>query len=930
MDTVVEGPSQALAAQGAPRELPDSQRLPHLLATKLAPPASRAGLLPRPRLAACLDSAVAQGRKLILISAPAGFGKTTLLVEWLASRRATPPGSPAEDQRQPMQVAWLSLDDTDNHLGQFLAYLIAALETVRPGVGAEAWTLLRTRSEQPPAHAILTVLLNALAEPAGPLVLVLDDYHTIALQTIHEALAFLLDRMPPRMCVVITSRADPSLPLARLRVRGLLAEVRAADLRFTGPEATELFDRVHQIQLAPDDVATLEVRTEGWAAGLQLAALSLQQQDPTSIPAFLANFTGSHAYVFDYLADEVFQQQPDEVRTFLMQTAILPRLCGPLCAAVTGRSDAQTLLEQLERANLFLIGLDSNRRWYRYHQLFRDFLRERLERVVEPEGRALLHRRAGAWFEQAGLPGEAIEHVISAGAWEDARRCIAPLMADERLYEHVLDWPRWLAALPDAALQDDPEQCLRFAWILIFTGQIALAKRPLDLAEAVWLASGNQPKLGEVLGWRATVCFVKRDAQRAIENAREALARLPAQASDQRGIFTLVLGLSEIELGHVGAALDQLAVAQAALEHSKETFFALATLLGQARASLLQGKLQQAAGLCQRVIQLGGGDLHHTGPGPYRDIGKLYYEWNELTEAERALSEGLTIGQRSGRSRFYPSVYSLLARVAQARGNPALASSLIEQSLTAAQLLGSPRDIAEAEAGKAWLRLTQGDLASAERWLAAHVPAADAEVDYVHQEEYLMLARVRLAEEQASGSVDTGAVVDLLERLLRAAETDGRASDQIAILVLLARAHAAGRDPERALASLAAALGLAEPEGFVRTFVDEGEPLRSLLRAQLPHTEAGGRMRAYIDRLLDAFPPAEAAAPPPPPAPALLSDRERDILLLLAGGRSLQEIAASLIISVHTARTHVKHIYAKLEVHNRVEALDRARALRLL
>jgi LuxR family transcriptional regulator, maltose regulon positive regulatory protein len=453
----------------------------HLLSTKYALPASRANMVPRPRLAELLDAAMSQGRKLILIAAPAGFGKTTLLVEWLTARtedrglRAERVSSALSPQSSVLntRVAWLSLDDTDNQLAQFLAYLIAALETVRPGIGAEPWALLRTQVAHPPTQAILTMLVNALGDSPDRLVLALDDYHTITLQAIHEAVAFLLERMPPHMHIIMTTRADPPLPLAQLRVRGQLAEVRAADLRFTSDEAVYFFDHVHDVHLPTDALTTLETRTEGWVAGLQLAALSLLQQDAAQIPAFISEFTGSHAYVFDYLADEVFQRQPDAVRTFLMQTAILARLCGPLCAAVTGQEDAPMLLERLDQSNLFLIRLDSRRQWYRYHQLFRDFLCERLERAVGAAGCALLHRRASAWFEQEGLIGEAIDHALNAQAWEDAIRCLTPLTASERLYEYYLDWPRWLVALPDAVLQDVPDLCLRLAWILMFTGHVA-------------------------------------------------------------------------------------------------------------------------------------------------------------------------------------------------------------------------------------------------------------------------------------------------------------------------------------------------------------------------------------------------------------------------------------------------------------------------
>jgi hypothetical protein len=341
--------------------LPDDLQSLHLLTTKLAIPVSHPSLVPRPRLVERLDAAMRQGQKLILISAPAGFGKTTAVVEWLAAKakgkRQKVKEHAAADANVlpfpfslvPFQVAWLSLDDGDNHLGQFLAYLIAALETVRPHIGAESWAMLRTHAEQSPARAILTTLVNALADQAEPLMLVLDDYHTITLQAIHEAVVFLLDRMPPQLHIIMTARAAPPLSLARLRVRGQLTEVRAADLRFTHGETTDLFDRIHGVHLPSDVVTTLEARTEGWAAGLQLAALSLQHQDAAQIPIFLADFTGSHTYVFDYLADEVFQHQPDVMRSFLMQTAILARLCGPLCAAVTGQDDAQTLLQSRAR-----------------------------------------------------------------------------------------------------------------------------------------------------------------------------------------------------------------------------------------------------------------------------------------------------------------------------------------------------------------------------------------------------------------------------------------------------------------------------------------------------------------------------------------------------------------------------------------------------
>jgi LuxR family transcriptional regulator, maltose regulon positive regulatory protein len=616
------------------------------------------------------------------------------------------------------------------------------------------------------------------------------------------------------------------------------------------------------------------------------------------------------------------------MRSFLMQTAILARLCGPLCAAVTGQDDAQTLLEHMNQANLFLIRLDNHRHWYRYHQLFRDFLRECLERAVGSAGCALLHRRASAWFEQEGLVGEAIDHALSAQAWDEVIHYLTPLMVNERMYEYYLDWPRWQAALPDVVLRNRPELCLRLAWILIFTGHIEAAERPLHLAEAVWQAAGNQPKVGEVLGRRAFACYWRRDFLRAMNLAHQALARLPAESAEQRAMVTCIMGISNLELGHRASAMEQLVVAHEALGYSSETFFSLAAATGLARTYQLQGHLQRAAALYQDVIQRGVSAPHQQGPAPYVYLGVVYYEWNDLTAAERTLREGIAVGQRTGRVRYWLRAYGALARVLWALGDVAQAHTMIEQSLAAAQILGSPRDIAEAQAQQMWW-LMQGELPAAVRALDA-----DAPVPYEYQAEYLMLARIRIAQEwQAPGSGDLDAAVRLLNRLLQMAEADERMSDQILSLALLALAHAARGDSSQALASLVSALALAEPEGYIRTFVDEGLPMRSLLlsqRAQLPNSESSIRLRGYIDRLLNTFSSAVVAAPPPSPAQSPLSERERSILQLIADGRSVQEIATLLIISVHTARTHVKHIYAKLEAHNRVQALEHARALRLL
>jgi LuxR family maltose regulon positive regulatory protein len=898
----------------------DAQSL-HLLATKLAIPPSRTSLVPRPHVLSRFDSVIAQRQRLLLVAAPAGFGKTTMIAEWLRSAGNC-------------SVAWLALDDADNQLNLFLAYLIAALETVLPRIGAEAWTMLRGRAAQPPTQAILTSLINALAKHTDEIIVALDDYHTISLQAIHEAIAFLLEHMPAHMHIIITTRADPPLPLARLRARGQLAEVRAADLRFTRDEAIYLFEQIHHIALSPDAVTALEVRTEGWATGLQLAALSLHQQDATHISSFLAEFSGSHTYVFAYLAEEVFQKQPDHVRQFLVQTTILERLCAPLCAAVTGLDDAQATLEQVELANLFLMPLDTNRRWYRYHPLFRDFLRVHLERGAEAADRALLYRRASAWFEQQDLAGEAIDYALQAESWGDALRCLAPLTASERLYEYYLDWPRWIAALPDAALGGAPDLCLRLAWILTFIGHVEAAERPLAVAEAVWRTAGKQEKVGEVLCWRAVVLLFRSDFPRAQQFAQDALVALPAEAREARAISSLVLGSCYFEYGHILPAARPLLLAHETLQHSSDMFYAFAAAYSLAEVYRLQGHLRRAAALHQELIQRAASALHQSGPAVYIALGTILYEWNDLAAAEHTLREGIAIGLRTGRGRYRPRAYTVLAQVLWARGDIAQTHHTVGQALALSRSLGNLRIIAEVEAQQAWLWLVQGDQAAVERWLDLHRRDHADEPTVERLSEHLMCARIRIAQErQEPGSVDLAATVRLLHRLLQAAEDDERVSDCIAIRVLLALAGAAKRDPHQAFVPLTAALGLAEPEAYIRTFVDEGAPMQSLLidqRTRLAARDVDKHLLAYVDRLLEAFPPDVRAAPSTPTKAQLLSEREQAVLRLLAAGLSIQEIAASLIISSHTARTHVKHIYAKLDVHNRVQALARARSLQLL
>jgi LuxR family maltose regulon positive regulatory protein len=616
-------------------------------------------------------------------------------------------------------------------------------------------------------------------------------------------------------------------------------------------------------------------------------------------------------------------------------------MCGPLCAAVTGQNDAQALLEDLDQANLFLVRLDSHRRWYRYHHLFHDFLSEQLERALQPADRAALYLRASAWFEQQGLVDEAIGYALSAQAWSDALRCMTPLMASQRFYEYYLDWPRWLAALPDAALAAELDLCRRLAWILIFTGHVEAAGRPLTLAETAWRSAGNHAKVGELLGLRAMAWGWKGDFARAIQAAQQALNMLPADAVDRQGLPAYVLGASDLQLGHIGSATEWLSAASAVTQsepvgaqNPSELFLSLAATASLARAHQLRGDLRHAAGLYRDVIRRMGSTAYLQVPSALIYSGSLYYEWNDLAEAERMLREGIAVAKRIGRDRYWPSAWGLLARILWAGGNAQEAAAMAARALAVARALDNSPDIAEADALQAWLWLAQGDLAAALGWLNTRAPALPGPVAYTDQAEYLMLARICIAQAQrAPGSVDLRAIVRQLEQLLQLAEADQRMGNRVTILALLALAQAAGGDSTQALQLLVSAIGLAKPEGYIRTFVDEGAPMRALLqtlRGQLPLMKLGRELLVYADQLVEAFPPDVSAYPSPAPASPLLSGREQAVLELIAEGCTIPEIAASLVISAHTARTHVKNIYAKLDAHNRVQAIDRARALQLL
>ncbi len=903
-----------------------------LLVTKLYIPPASHNLVSRPRLTARLNDGLRC--PLTLVSAPAGFGKTTLLSEWIHSLALTPAPSSSGRGEMEARAAWVSLDCGDNDPARFWAYFIAALETLQAGIGESAMALLQS-SPMPPVEMFLTSLINAVAAIPQDFALVLDDYHVIESQAVHDAVAFLLDHLPPAMHLIIASRADPPLPLPRLRARGQLVELRAADLRFTPDEAAAFLNQVMSLGLTPEHIATLENRTEGWIAGLQLAALSMQGRE--DISGFLAAFAGSQHYILDYLVEEVLQRQPAGIQTFLLRTSILDRMTGPLCDAVLGEmspASGQETLDYLEHANLFIIPLDDRRQWYRYHHLFGEFLRSRLKQV-QPEHVVGLHRRAAEWYEQGvaslgdkGLAIDAIRHALEAADFERAARLIEQHARETLMRGETGTLQGWLRALPESLVRARPYLGLARAWSLVVAGQLDIAEPYVQ--EATQLAAPADVKIqGEAAALNAFIATLRGDVPRAIEFARQALECLPADDLFLRGLAALNLGMAYDISEDIAAASQAYTEAQAIGQAAGNSLLSLMAMVQLADLKVQQGQLRAAGDLYQQAIRLASGpgkQLPFTGVA-YASLGRLLYEWNDLDGAARCLTTCVDLGRQwiSADMRLTGSVS--LAQVRQAQGDAASAQELsreAEQTMRHGQMVSPPTvGVARAYQARLWLR--QGAIEAAVRWADEHRARSGDTAGYpgyLRHIEGASWARVLMAQGQMESAAD------LLESLRRAAESAGQMGYVIELMALQALVFQSVGDSARAATTLAQALQLAEPEGYGRTFVDEGEPMRALIeRLEI----RDWRLKTYVQRLLASF----ELSPTPisnlqSPISDLLSEREREVLRLIADGLSNQEIAARLVVAVSTIKTHINNVYAKLDVRNRTQAVARARELDLL
>ena len=906
-----------------------------LLATKLHIPRPRPQLVHRPRLIQRLQQSLQ--RPLTLLSAPAGFGKSTLLADWLASCA--------------IPVVWLSLEPSDNEPIRFLSSLIAALQTCDPQLETRLQALLHPL-HSPSLEAMLAVLLN---EPAVQvieqhhLVLVLEDYQVITAAPIHHALSFLLDHLPPEVHLVLATRKDPPLPLARLRGQDALVELRAADLQFTQEETATYLVEVMGLPLSAEQSALLQARTEGWITGLHLAALSLLDHDDPA--GFIAAFSGSHRYVVDYLLEEVLSRQPSDIQDFLLQTSILERLSAPLCDAVCATNESQAQLDFLEHANLFLTPLDDKRQWYRYHHLFVQVLRQCLQQTA-PTLVPTLHSRASRWYEQHERFAEAVPHALAASAPEEAARLIEQCAEEFVSSNQMQMLCEWLHALPETLILARPALCLIHALALLYTNYWEAASTRLQLVERS-LGSGEdvQDVHLRVLRGRVVACWsmlarLSGDLESCVALAQQALDLLPETERApltrlSRVAAMLSAARAYLVSGDVTPAseyrlAETVAFTRASANYRLLTFRVL-TLL--ARLQVLQGRLHQAAFTYeeagQEVPRPEELQVVANSPIYYFGLGDLLREWNDLETAEQYLAQGMNL-MRDTLSVDADEVwlgYAALARLQHARGRDDQALATLDTFMQLAQHRHvAPALLSQVAALRAYLELAQGQLQAASHWLEASGLSATDAPSYPREQEYLTLARVRIAEARAT---QTGpgllAVLGLLDRLLAQAEANRRMHSVLEILLVRALALEVQGDRTAALATLARALTLGESEGYVRLFLDEGPAMVVLLREAQRH----GLVPEYSANLLEAVNepgvrdlPLHAATASSLVEP--LTIRERDVLRLVLDGASNREIARHLVLSIGTVKKYVYNICGKLSVQSRTRALARARALHLL
>jgi len=919
-----------------------------ILVTKLFIPAARPELVSRPRLIERLDDGL--GRRLTLISAPAGFGKTTLVAEWVNILKKEKQRESQEDCR----IAWLSLDDGDNELARFLTYFIAALNQIDDldKLGEGPLSMLQA-PQPPPTESILTSLINELASIPNEIIFVLDDYHLIETQSVHDALTFLLENLPPSLHLVIATREDPLLPLSRLRVRGQLTEIRAVDLRFSSAEAAEFLNQVMGLELSPVDITALERRTEGWIAGLQLAAISMQGR--TDVSTFVKSFTGSHKLVLDYLIEEVLIQQPEDVQAFLLQTSILDRLTGSLCDALTGGNNGQQILETLERANLFIIPLDDKRGWYRYHHLFADLLRQRLgqgNQVQIPE----LHLRASGWFEQNDAWPDAVRHAFAAEALERAADLIELAWEPMNTSYQSVTWLGWAKALPNEMVHSRPQLSASCGWASLDAGDLVAAdlhfrdaerllNTMVNLDGPLTVSSNKEGAFDDeqfrtlsisIANGRAYLAQALGDVNGTVKYAQWASELLRENEYFERGLSEILPGFAYWSDGDLEAAREAISEAIAEMRIIDKIPFVISFTSYLTDIMVAQGRLREAQRtylqLLEAVKKRGDSEVQEAAV-LHLGLSELYFERGDMEAARQHLQKSEQLGEQPAFPPWYRHWICAHIRLMGIQGDY---DGAIETLIGAEHLYYRHPipDVRPLSALIARMRLAQGKLDEVLRWVDERNLSVDDDLGYLREFEHITLAKLLIDwhRDEKNGTYVLD-VIGLLERLLNAAEKGGRTGSSIEILILQALAFEAQNNISDALRPLERALTLAEPECYFRIFVDEGPPMAHLLYEALSHEIAPD----YVQRLLKAFPVAEPEKPVTlqthdknPDLIEPLSERELEVLQLIADGLTNQKIASQLYLSLNTVKAHTRSIYGKLNVNSRTQAIAKASTLGLL
>jgi LuxR family maltose regulon positive regulatory protein len=860
-------------------------------------------------------------RKLTLVSAPAGYGKTTLISDWVAHSND--------------QVAWISLEEEDNNFVRFISYLVAALQQIEEGLGSDVQTIIQA-SQSPQADYLITMLINEIDASQLEFILVLDDYHVISNPEIYDAIDFTLAHLPPGMHLVLIGRVDPPLSLSRLRVGGQITEVRQNDLRFTKTEVSAFINDLMGLNLSGEDISALEIRTEGWIASLQLAALSLQGRDDKQ--SFVTAFSGSHHYVIDYLVDEVISRQSKEVRTFLSQTSIFSRFCAPLCDAVLKISEIRRILQNIDEANLFLIPLDDERKWYRYHHLFAEFLNQRLQ-GNEPNSVPKLHRRASIWFEQNGFLAEAIDHALQGEEFTRAAKLVESVGPDMMMRNEFDQLTSWLDVIPKEIEESWPWLCIIRAWMYDRWAQLDIGENYLQHAEAVVddNTSSNPDEAekiirGQIAAIRAVYAIKKGQISQSIEHANQALEYLP-EGYFNRGVASFTLGWAKCVQGDLPGAIQEFQEGRRISLAAGNLILAQVIILDIGQTYILQGHLLQAAETFREAIEFKyeKSDIKI----PYASsanisLANILREWNELDAAMSHLEEGIEIGIPSKLMDAVAVGYSSIALVYLAQGDLEGATQVCEK---AERMV---RDIPDLESdtkiktmsSRVWLLIAQNKLSEAASYVQERGLSADSEINYFAEFRHIIFARVLIYKgRESSAAQELSDAHSILAKILELAKPAGYINQTIEALTLQALAYEAQGKHEKALNSLEEALTLAAPEGYIRTFVDEGELMRDLLRLAFTQNIS----KDYVSKLLGAFEPhkfKEKLTSQPLVEP--LTERELEVLRRLSSELSGPEIALELSISLNTLRTHTKSVFSKLNVNNRRAAVRVAQELSIL